>query len=67
MFRSKRKHQRKRNKKQYVLHADDQAVKIPLTFTGKSAKLNSEALHKGQYTLCTQEKKEQNRIPVMVL
>lgn len=63
MFRYKQQ----RKKKQYVLQSKDNSVQIPLTFNGKSVELNSSALHKGQYTLCAQEQKQQSRIPVMVL
>ena len=47
MFRIKKKD----NKKQYELRTNDQSVRIPLAFNGKSVELNSQALGKGEYTL----------------
>ena len=63
MFRIKQKIKRK----QYELRTNDQSVRIPLIFNGKSVELNSQALGKGEYTLCTEDKEQLRRIPVMVL
>ncbi len=57
----------KSKKKHYELRSDDHHIRIPLTFNGKSAELNSQALGKGQYTLHTAEQKERNHIWVMVM
>lgn len=63
MFRFKQKNK----KKHYELRADDHNIRIPLTFNGKSAELNSQALGRGQYTLHTEEQKERDHIWVMVM
>jgi len=57
----------KRRSKAYHLRSDNQSIKIPLTFHGKSVELNSQMLGKGQYTLCSEDQTQNNRVPVMVL
>lgn len=57
----------KPRRKYYELKANEDHVRIPLKFNGKSVELNSKALDKGQYILHTEERKERDHIWVMVL
>lgn len=57
----------KSKKKHYELRSNDHHILIPLTFNGKSAELNSQALGRGQYTLHTEEQKIRDHIWVMVM
>lgn len=59
--------QKKTKRKHFELRAEDNHVRIPLKFNGKSVELNSQALDKGQYTLHTEEHKVRDQIWVMVL
>ena len=65
MFRFKSN--QKARRKYYELKANDNHVRIPLKFNGKSVELNSQALDKGQYILQTEEQRERDHIWVMVL
>ena len=63
MFRSKRKSK----SKAYQLRSNNQSIKIPLTFHGKSVELNSQVLGKGKYTLYTDDQEQNSSIPLMLM
>lgn len=57
----------KRKSKAYQLRTENQSIKIPLIFHGKSVELNSQALNQGKYTLLTEDQKHNGSTSVIVL